>query len=140
VGITVSDLESSIEFFRHLTQGLVTGPYEKSGPAVDAVTGYPGVLVRQAFVSAPGGDTVIELLEYTGGSGLVIDPDNGSVGAVHIAIQVHDLDETLARLAERGTAALSTPMTGTAGPMQDHRFLYVLGPDRVRVELVEPPH
>lgn len=140
VGITVSDLEKAIDFYHDLTAGEIDGPHEKSGPSIDAVTGYPGVVVRQAFITAPDGDTLIELLEYRGGSGAVIDPDNGSVGAVHVAIHVDDLDATLARLTARGVTALSAPVTGTAGLMEHHRFLYVLGPDNVRVELVEPPH
>lgn len=140
VGITVSDIGAALEFYRDLTDGEISGPLDKSGPGVDAVTGYPGVVVRQAFVTVPDGDTLIELLEYRGGSDVAIDPDNGSVGAVHVAIQVHDLDATLERLTARGVTALSAPMTGTTGVMENHRFLYVLGPDRVRVELVEPPH
>lgn len=139
VGITVSDIDAALAFYADLTGGTVSGPLDKSGPAIDAVTGYPGVVVRQAFVTVPDGDTLIELLQYRGGSPVVIDPDNGSVGAVHVAILVHDLDAVLERLAARGVKALSDPITGTAGLMEGHRFLYVLGPDRVRVELVEPP-
>ena len=139
VGITVSDIDAAIEFYAGLTEGTVSGPLDKSGPAIDAVTGYPGVVVRQAFITVPDGDTVIELLQYRGGSPVVIDPDNGSVGAVHVAILVHDLDAALERLTQLGVVALSAPITGSAGPMEGHRFLYVLGPDRVRVELVEPP-
>lgn len=140
VGITVSDLEESIDFYGDVTRGDVSGPFEKSGPAIDAVTGYPGVVVRQAFISLPDGDTVIELLQYQGGSGARVDPDNGNVGAVHVGIFVNDLDETIARMRARGTEFVSDPITGTEGPMEGHRFLYAIGPDRVRVELVEPPH
>jgi glyoxylase I family protein len=139
VGITVSDIGSAVEFYRELTNGVVSGPFHRSGPAIDAVTGYPGVVVHQAFITAPDGETMIELLQYENGSPVVIDPDNGSVGAVHVAIVVHDLDATLVRLAARGVEALSAPITGGAGLMENHRFLYVLGPDRVRVELIEPP-
>lgn len=138
-GITVSDLDAAAEFFVHLTGGTLQGPYEKRGPAIDAVTGYPGVVVRQAFVRLPTGETVIELLEYRGGSGMRIDPDNGSIGAVHVAILVDDLDATLARLEARGVTRLSDPITATVGPLEHHRLLYVLGPDDVRVELIEAP-
>lgn len=140
MGITVSDMDRAVEFYRDLTQGEVAGPFEKRGPAVEAATGYPGIVVLQAFLAFPGGDTVIELLEYRNGSGSRINPDNGHVGAAHPAIVVQDLDSTLARLAARGTMALSDPMVATAGPLEDYRYVYVLGPDDVRVELLEPPH
>lgn len=138
VGITVSDLERSLAFYADLLGGEALGPYERSGPRVDAVTGYPGALVRQAFVRARQGDTMVELLQYVGGSDVVLNPDNGHVGAAHVAVTVADLDATLARLRSRGVTVLSEPIVSSA-PMAGHRVVYVLDPDRVRVELVEPP-
>jgi catechol 2,3-dioxygenase-like lactoylglutathione lyase family enzyme len=139
IGMTVSDLQASIRFYAAVTAGEVLGPFEKSGPAVDAATGYPGVVVRQAFVRPPGGDTLIELLQYQGGSGHAIDPDNGHVGAAHPAIEVADLDFALEAATANGGVPLSEPKVATEGPMEGCRYLYVIGPDRVRVELVEPP-
>lgn len=138
-GLTVSNLERSIEFYTALTRGRVEGPYENSGPAVDAVTGCPGVTVRQAFVYPPEGHAVVELLQYVGGSDVVLDPDNGSVGAVHVAIEVSDLDAELARLRADGVEALSDPIVARRGTVADCRVVYVLDPDRIRVELVEKP-
>lgn len=60
VGVTVSALERSLEFYTRLLDGHRHAPWERSGPAVEAVTGYPGVLVRQAFVEATGGETLVE--------------------------------------------------------------------------------
>lgn len=140
VGITVSDLDSAAEFYRNIVDGTIDGPYEKSGPAIDAVTGHAGVVVRQAFIETAGGDTLIELLEYRGGSTTRLDPDNGHIAAVHVAILLDDLDATLDRLAASGVEAISAPIIATTGPLDGHRLLYVLGPDRVRVELIEPPH
>lgn len=140
-GITVSDIGRSLDFYADLLGGEVLGPYERSGPRVDAVTGYRGVVVRQAFVrTAPSGtdSTVVELLQYEGGSEIRLDPDNGHVGAVHVAVTVADLDATLARLAERGVQAISEPIT-VSEPLAGYRVVYVMDPDRVRVELMEPP-
>lgn len=139
VGLTVSDLERSVDFYAALTRGTVEGPYENSGPAVDAVTGYPGVTVRQAFVTPPEGAAVVEILQYLGGSDVVLDPDNGSVGAAHVAIEVSDLDAELARLRADGYQALSDPITAARGSVANCRVVYVMDPDRIRVELVEKP-
>jgi catechol 2,3-dioxygenase-like lactoylglutathione lyase family enzyme len=139
IGITVSDIGRSLEFYEDLLGGERLGPFERSGPRIDAVTGYPGVVVRQAFVRAQEGGTVVELLQYHGGSGIAIDPDNGHVGAAHVAVTVRDIDATLSRLAERGTAAVSEPVT-LSEPLAGYRAAYVLDPDRVRIELMEPPH
>jgi catechol 2,3-dioxygenase-like lactoylglutathione lyase family enzyme len=138
VGITVSDMTRSLAFYADLLGGVVDGPYERSGPRIDAVTGYPGIVVRQAFVTPPDGTAVLELLQYDGGSDVVIDPDNGHAGAAHVALTVRDLDALLERLAAQGVEALSAPITLSA-PLAGHRAVYVLDPDRVRVELLEPP-
>lgn len=138
VGITVSNIERSLDFYQDLLGGERLGPYRRSGPRVDAVTGYPGVAVHQAFVRPPEGSTMVELLQYENGSSVVLDPDNGHVGAAHVAIVVSGLDEILARLAAQGVQALSDPIVASE-PMAGHRCVYVLDPDRVRVELVEPP-
>ena len=138
VGITVSNLERSMDFYADLLGGERLGPYERSGPRIDAVTGYPGVLVRQAFVRAQEGSTVVELLQYVRGSSVVLDPDNGHVGAAHVAITVRGLDGLLTRLRAAGVTVLSDPIV-TSEPMAGYRCVYVLDPDRVRVELVEPP-
>jgi catechol 2,3-dioxygenase-like lactoylglutathione lyase family enzyme len=138
VGITVSNLERSMDFYADLLGGERLGPYERSGPRIDAVTGYPGVLVRQAFVRAREGPTVVELLQYVRGSSVVLDPDNGYVGAAHVAITVRGLDGLLTRLRAAGVTVQSDPIV-TSEPMAGYRCVYVLDPDRVRVELVEPP-
>lgn len=138
VGITVSDIETSLDFYAGLLGGERLGPYDRSGPGVDEVTGYPGVVVRQAFVHPPDGPAVVELLQYVGGSPVVLDPDNGHVGAAHVALTVGDLDAVLSRLRENGVEVLSAPIV-CAAPMAGYRAVYVLDPDRVRVELLELP-
>lgn len=138
IGITVAEMTRSLAFYADLLGGDVDGPYERSGPRIEAVTGYPGIVVRQAFVTPPDGTAVVELLQYDGGSDVVIDPDNGHAGAAHVALTVRDLDGLLARLSAQGVSALSAPITLSA-PLAGFRAVYVLDPDRVRVELLEPP-
>ncbi|MET7896515.1 VOC family protein [Streptomyces mirabilis] len=138
VGITVSDIETSLGFYAGLLGGEPQGPWDRSGPRIDEVTGYPGVVVRQAFVHPPDGSAVVELLQYVGGSPVVLDPDNGHVGAAHIALTVRDLDAVLRRLRADGVEVLSEPIVCSA-PLAGYRAVYVLDPDRIRVELLEPP-
>ena len=140
IGITVSDIDAAIAFYLAVSAGELDGPYVKSGPAVEAVTGYVGIQVIQAFVSFPGGDTVIELLEYRNGSGARTDPDNGKSGAAHPAIVVDDMDAVVERAAALGIHATSEAKVATAGPLEGYRYLYLIGPDDVRVELLEAPH
>ena len=111
----------------------------KSGPAVEAATGYPGVEVVLTFVRVHD-EVFLELAEYRGANNPRIDPNNGFVGAAHPAIVVDDVEAALARVGDLGYRPLSATMTATAGPLEGYRYVYVLGPDDVRVELLQQPH
>lgn len=139
IGLTVSDTAAATAFYVAATGGEVTGPLSKSGPAVEAATGYPGVTVLLTFIRLADG-VFIELAEYRGADNRRIDPDNGHIGAAHPAIVVDDIEHSLARLGELGHRPLSATMTATAGPLEGYRYVYVLGPDDVRVELLQEPH
>lgn len=139
IGITVSDTAKATAFYAAAADGEVTGPLSKSGPAVDAATGHQGAEILLTFIRLADG-VFIELAEYRGADARRIDPDNGHVGAAHPAIVVDDIDASLARLAELGHRPLSQTMTATAGPIEGYRYVYVLGPDDVRVELLQAPH
>ena len=139
VGITVSDSVAATAFYTAVTGGAVTGPLVKSGPAVEAATGYPGAEIHLTFIRADDG-VYIELAEYRGAGGAPLDPDNGRAGAAHPAIVVDDIDATLAHVGTLGYDALSPVATATAGPLEGYRYVYVLGPDQVRVELLQAPH
>jgi len=139
IGITVSDSENAAAFYAAATEGEVIGPLSKSGPMIDAATGYPNVEVLLTFIRLTDG-AFLELAEYRGANNLRIDPDNGHIGAAHPAIVVEDITTALARLAALGHEPLSQTMTATAGPMEGYRYVYVVGPDDVRVELLEAPH
>lgn len=139
IGITVSDTERATEFYATLTGWRVTGPLIKSGPAVEAATGYPGVEIVLTFIQSPE-DVFIELAEYRGANAPRNDPNNGHIAAAHPAIVVDNIEGALARLAALGHLPLSQTMTATAGPIEGYRYVYVLGPDDVRVELLQPPH
>lgn len=139
IGITVSDSERAAAFYAAVGDGEVIGPFVKSGPAVEAAVGHAGVEVVLTFVRT-GEDAFVELAEYRGANAPRIDPDTAHVGAAHPAVVVDDIDGTLARLAALGHHPLSAVMTATAGPMEGYRYVYVIGPDDVRVELLEAPH
>ena len=139
IGITVSDTAPATAFYRAATDGEVIGPLAKSGPAVEAATGYPGVEILLTFIRLDDG-VFLELAEYRGTDAPRIDPDNGHIGAAHPAIVVPDIEASLDRLAALDYRPLSATMTATAGPIEGYRYVYVLGPDDVRVELLQEPH
>ncbi|GAA4487959.1 VOC family protein [Microbacterium panaciterrae] len=139
IGITVSDTERAVDFYTAVGGGTVIGPLVKSGPAVDAATGHPGVEVVLTFVQLDDG-ILLELAEYRGADAPRNDPDTGHIGAAHPAIVVDDIEAVLGRAASLGYRAQSAVQSATAGPMLSWRYVYLLGPDDVRVELLQMPH
>lgn len=139
IGITVSDTAAATAFYAAVTEGEVIGPLVKQGAAVEAATGYPGAEIHLTFIRADDG-VFIELAEYRGVPARLTDPDNGRAGAAHPAVVVADIDAAIERVATLGYRPLSAVATATAGPLEGYRYVYVLGPDEVRVELLQEPH
>ncbi|PTD19976.1 VOC family protein [Sphingomonas fennica] len=137
VGLTVADLDRSIAFYTSIFDVAVHGPWDRTGPGLGKVTGYPGCSVRQAFLDFGRRDQLIELLEYTNG-GTVVDPANGNAGAAHFAVVVEDVDALYADLSARGHRFVSPPITTSPNPLFWGRVTYLIDPDGFRVELYQP--
>jgi catechol 2,3-dioxygenase-like lactoylglutathione lyase family enzyme len=140
-GITVSDLDRSLEFYCG-TLGLELAwrrLYEE--PEIARIVGVPDATGFDiAMLRIPGSEVEIELLEYQGcerrsGSG---PPSNHGTG--HFALFVHDIDGLHADLAARGVAFRSDgPVEMSAGANRGGKSLYALDPDGYIIELHERP-
>lgn len=139
-GITVKNLEKSLEFycgllgFEFLSQQDVTDDY------VFQIVSVPEArLIKIAFVKIPGGNIVVELLEY-----VVAERKSGSsspcnYGTGHICLYVKDLDLLHEKLLSKGVSFRSdAPVLVTSGRNKDAKIIYCLDPDGYIVELVEP--
>ena len=137
VGLTVADLDRSIAFYTAIFEVTVEGPWDRTGPGVGKVTGYPGCSVRQAFLNFGRVDQLLELLEYTN-AGVVVDPANGNAGAGQFAVVVDDVDTLYAALLAKGHRFVSPPMTTSPNPLFYGRIVYLIDPDGFRIELYQP--
>src|SRR3954467_6985492 len=98
-GITVSDIQRSLAFWRDVLGFELSHRAHQKGELAEQITGIPGAEILIAVVKAPGHK--IELLEYRAPADR--RQDNGrrpcDLGAAHIALTVDDLDEILDRIA-----------------------------------------
>lgn len=140
MGITVSDSAQTVAFYEALTEVTVTGPLVKSGPVVEAVTGQTGAEIWITFIGFADGDTMLELAEYRGVQAEPVNPVNNRPGATHPAIVVPDIEASIGRLATAGYVATAEPQMATSGPLDGYRYAYVIGPDELRVELLQESH
>jgi catechol 2,3-dioxygenase-like lactoylglutathione lyase family enzyme len=138
-GITVSDLERSLVFWRDVLGFELSHRAHQKGELAEQITGVPGAEILIAVLKAPGHK--IELLEYRAPAdrrtGNELRPCD--VGSVHIALTVDDLDAVLETIAAYGWKAAGNPQTLTVGPNIGKRVIYVRDPDGTTIELMQMP-
>src|SRR6266403_5767847 len=104
-GITVSNLERSLEFWQNVLGFEFSHRAHKTREMASEITGVAGAEIKLAVVKAPGGHK-IELLEY------LAPPDRKhvnlrlfAVGSVHVAFAVDQLYALLEEIAASGWKA-----------------------------------
>ena len=137
-GITVSDLDRSIHFYREVLGLPVSQPVRCTGEMFEKITGVAGAEIDVAFVRAPG--HVIELLCYRKPEGRVrsslrsCDP-----GFWHLALKVSDIERVVAAVGRAGFQPLGAVQGVSEGPLSGLKVVYVRDPDGVVLELIEEP-
>jgi len=138
-GITVSNLERSLAFWRDVLGLELSHTAHQTGEMAEQITGVKGAELKLAVVKAPGGHK-IELLEY------LAPPDRKradvrpcDVGHIHVALVVDDLDVVLERIVASGWKAAGKAQTLKTGPNAGKRVVYVRDPDGTTIEFMQIP-
>jgi catechol 2,3-dioxygenase-like lactoylglutathione lyase family enzyme len=137
-GITVSNLERSLAFWRDMLGFELSHTAHQTGKMAEQITGVQGAEIKLAVVKMSGGHKV-ELLEY------LAPPDRKKhvdlracdVGHVHVALIVDDLDAILEKITACGWQAAGKPQTLTSGPNAGKRVIYVRDPDGATIEFMQ---
>lgn len=139
-GITVSDLDRSLEFYCRLLgmELLWRRLYEEA-----EIREIPGVVdataIDIAILQVPGSDLVIELLEFKG-----CERHSGSTrpcdyGTGHFCVFVRGIESLYADLRSRGVGFRSDgPIEVSAGANRGGKSLYAVDPDGYYIEFHEP--
>jgi catechol 2,3-dioxygenase-like lactoylglutathione lyase family enzyme len=134
IGIVVDDLPATIEFFRELGlelegRGMVEGEW------AGRVTGLGDQRVEIAMMRTPDGHSRLELSRFLTPPP-VADHRNAPVNALgylRIMFAVEDIDDTLARLGERGAQ-----LVGEVVQYEDaYRLCYIRGPEGLLIGLAQ---
>jgi catechol 2,3-dioxygenase-like lactoylglutathione lyase family enzyme len=137
-GITVSDLDRSRGYFRHVLGLAVSDPIPCSGELFEQVTGVPGCVIDICYVTAPG--HTIELLCYSSPPGKVssgLRPcDNGHL---HLCFEVDDIEAVIAAGREYGFEPVNPVQVVGDGPHAGRKVIYTRGPDNLVIELMQLP-
>ena len=142
-GITVSDLDRSLAFYRDLLglELLWRRLYEE--PEILQIVGVPEATgLEIAMLRVPGSELDVELIEYQG-----IETTSGNTppcdyGTGHFCVFVRDIDALHADLTAKGVRFRSNgPVEMTGGANKGGKSLYSLDPDGYIFEFHErPPH
>ena len=139
-GITVSNLERSLEFWQNVLGFEFSHRAHQTSEMASEITGVRGAEIKLAVMKAPSGHK-IELLEY------LAPPDRKKhvdlrpcdVGSVHVAFTVDKLDAILEKIAASGWKAAGKPQTLKTGPNAGKRVVYVRDPDGTTIEFMQMP-
>jgi catechol 2,3-dioxygenase-like lactoylglutathione lyase family enzyme len=139
-GITVSNLERSLAFWRDVLGFELSHTAHQTGKMASEITGVKGAELRLAVVKTPGGHR-IELLEYRAPSDRKQRADLRpcDVGHVHVALIVDDLDAVLGAIKASGWKSAGKPQTLQSGPNAGKRVVYVHDPDGTTIEFMQRP-
>ncbi|MBX3443098.1 MAG: VOC family protein [Planctomyces sp.] len=134
VGIVVEDLDAAIEFFIDLGLEL-EGRAPIEGDWAGRVTGLRDMRVEIAMLRTPDGHSRLELSRFLAPA-VVADHRGAPVNALgylRVMFAVDDIDETVARLGNRG-AKLVGEMVQYADA---YRLCYIRGPEGILIGLAQ---
>ena len=135
VGVVVDDLPAAIAFFRELGLEL-EGEVVVEGEWAGRVTGLGDQRVEVAMMRTPDGHGRLELSRFLAPP-VVADHRNvpvNSLGYLRVMFAVDDIDETLARLVERGAELVSSEVVQYE---DSYRLCYIRGPEGLLIGLAQ---
>jgi len=136
-GITVSNLERSLVFWRDVLGFEFSHTAHQKGELAQEITGVEGAEIKLAVLKTPGGHK-IELLEYLAPADRKrADIRPCDVGSLHVALLVYDLDSVLERIAASDWKAAGKPQRLQSGPNAGKRVVYVRDLDGTTIELMQ---
>lgn len=130
VGITVSDLDRMVAFYRDVLGLDVVSRFSVGGDAFETAVDVDGAAAQFAHLDADG--VRVELVAYDPDGGERGEPALNQSGATHLGLAVDDLDEFFASLPA-DVETLSAPQTTESGT----RILFVRDPEANLVEILE---
>jgi catechol 2,3-dioxygenase-like lactoylglutathione lyase family enzyme len=141
VGVTVSDVERALHFYRDTLGLRVVNDSVFTSPEVAALLGLESIELRSVDLDS-GDGRVFELLHYVRPEGNHIDYESRDPATGHIALTVDDLEAVRGRIEAGGGRVISSAelhISDPGGAFDGAICLYVRDPDGMILELVQRP-
>jgi catechol 2,3-dioxygenase-like lactoylglutathione lyase family enzyme len=142
VGLTVGDMERSIQFYTRVLDFQKVSDTQLAGPAYDSLEGVPNARLRVARLRL--GDESLQLTEYLAPKGRPVPADARSNDRwfQHVAIIVSDMDRAYTRLRQFNVRSASTApqlLPRTIPNAAGIRAFYFMDPDGHFLEILQFP-
>jgi len=131
IGLTVSDLDASIEFYRDVVGMHLTMRLDSGGPWFDELTRNHGAEIEVAMLEL--GAVTLQLVAYRCAGGEPAPVGHHRPGSPHLSIEVDDVETRHAAISTRG----GHRPTGIVAIPGIARSFYVEDPDGVPVEFMQ---
>jgi len=139
VGIAVTDLERSLEFYRGVLgfDRVIAAPRERSSGQIDEITGVRGAAVRSCTIENSQGRGRVELIEATRprGRSLPFGTQWGDFGYLQVCLFGTDRETLTAQLETEPVEVLLPPQE-VEDPEHPAMFLYLRDPDGIPLEVM----
>jgi catechol 2,3-dioxygenase-like lactoylglutathione lyase family enzyme len=132
-GITVTDIDESIEFYRDILGFEIIRIMDESGEHIDNFSALSNVEVTTVKMRDKSGG-MLELLKYKSHQRQAEIDDITRIGCSHIALTINNLDLLLDKLDKKGYIINCKPQFSPDGNV---KLTFCRGPDGVLLELVE---
>ncbi|MGC4795753.1 VOC family protein [Micromonospora saelicesensis] len=140
IGIHVTSIDDALPFFVDALGLEVSFRWKPQAPYLAELLAAPGYKMEAAVLRVPGTSFAVELVHFGHVTAPPAEARHAAAGTAHLALAVIDIDYMCQRITRAGYELLSDPVQPTIGPIRGGRVVLAIGPDGVRVELIQSPH
>lgn len=142
VGLTVSDMDRSIAFYRDVLGLRFQGEILMEGPAAEAMFQRKNCRARVAYLngSEAAGMPPVELIQFTDAQSRKLPSDLFTTSVSELCFYTADIDASYRQLQAHQVDCLSSPQTFdfTASGFGKSRAFYFRDPDGIMLEMMQP--
>lgn len=144
ISVTVSDLDAAVDFFVNVIGCELLykkGPFgDPDGASMTRRLGVNSDATARLAMLRCGPATNLELFQWESPDQNTVLPKNSDVGAMHIGLQVDNIEEALDVLeAHDDIDVLEGPQTNEDGPTAGLTYIFCRTPWGFQLELLEAP-
>jgi catechol 2,3-dioxygenase-like lactoylglutathione lyase family enzyme len=133
-GITVTNMEESLRFYRDLLGLRMVLDVVHEGPFIDGIVGHTGTNMRAVMLEAPDRNRIELFQFYSHPKRAPERVEAGDIGCSHVCLCVDDLEQVYRTLSDRGVRLQCPPQVSR----DEHaKITYAHDPDGTIIELVQ---